>query len=85
MLGFDQHDINAATYVIYFSYSILVSWLNLQNLSVEGVQPDLVDERTLFGVSRGWRKSEGCVLCKVGNKRTAAGRNAWTLSGRYRD
>jgi len=31
-----------------------VSWLNLQNLSVEGLQLDPVDDRALFGVGRGW-------------------------------
>lgn len=31
-----------------------VSWLNLQNLLVEGLELDPVDDRALFGVGRGW-------------------------------
>lgn len=31
-----------------------VSWLNLQNLSVDGLKLDPVDDRALFGVGRGW-------------------------------
>ncbi len=31
-----------------------VSWLNLQGLSVGGMEPDPVDERSCYGVGRGW-------------------------------
>jgi len=45
------------------------SWLNLQNLQVEGLDLDPVDSRARFGVGRGWpvqmRRDSGGALLKI--------------------
>jgi len=45
------------------------SWLNLQNLKVEGLELDPVDSRARFGIGRGWpiqmKKDSGGILLKI--------------------